>query len=124
MTSALNIITRIAVRIVSTSEMCHKINIDLDQCSVTIDDGSPITTDGNYTVGDQTTVSKIDNSSIFIRVPNCGSPIELRVECEVRRVFDPETLEHRDIEMLKLSITRRLFAMGLTVNGIIGKFSE
>ena len=49
-TIVVSMLTQITVSAISTEETCHNIHVDLGQCAVTIDEESPIPTNGNYSV--------------------------------------------------------------------------
>lgn len=104
-TSTLNVITSISVSVVSDEE-CTSVHVNLDSCTVIMDGDIVVGSNGNYTISAGVSVSRMDDSLVEISVPNCEEALVLRVLCETRRVFDHETKKHRDVDMLKFSVTR------------------
>lgn len=108
-TKTLNVITEVGVTF-SAQGMCHTLLIDLDWCSITVDEDSVITKDGNYRFKDYLVVKRIEDSMVSIHIPHCDRTIEFLIQCETGRVFDPDTGMHKEYRMLKFSMTRRLLS--------------
>ena len=123
-TSTLNVITQVAVRVVSMQSSCHSILVDLDQCAVTIDGVGPSTDNGVLLdVGD--VVVRRVNNWVGVRVPNCMEPrLALHVLCEHRNIFNSDTDTYEMIPMIKLSITRKRGARRGIAHGLIGNGSK
>ena len=120
-TDTLNIITQVAVRVISMESSCHSILIDLEECGVTIDGVGPSTDNGTLLdVGD--VVVRRMNDWVLVTIPNCMEPrLFLRVDCERRNIFNTETDSYEMIRMIKLNITRTRSATRVIAHGLIGK---
>ena len=119
-TSSLNIIDQIAVRAVSKSlpPICHTILVNLEGCSVSINDNTPVITNGKLLDNGGVVVKRKDNI-VTIKVPNCSDQkLIMRVECENRTVFNSGSEEV--VEMIKFNVTRDLNVENGQAHGMIG----
>ena len=119
----LNVITVVGIRTITNSESCHSVIVDREDCSVTIDGGEPHTSNGLLFEDGKFNVKRRRNRVVVIRVPNCNQQnLILRFECETRNLFNTDTAQYEDFEMMKVNFTRRRSARFGDAQGLIGMF--
>ena len=116
----LNVVTKIGVRAVgNSSDQCWDIEVDLDNCTVTVDGFSPTSLSFD---GIRVKQYSRNSSRIRISVPNCaGLMLVMWLFCQTGHIDDPDTPSTSyEVDFLRFVVMRGL-NLSPRSHGLIGK---
>lgn len=112
----INVIDSVAIQAIDTANVCHKIEMNVAGCSVSVD-GVPLTMmyDSNGI-----TVRRYSNR-VRVSVPNCEKTVVVMwMVCESGALPDPVTRVDRPTELIKFVVARGL-SLTQFAHGLLGK---